>query len=187
VRGEEIKSALDLPQLAGRKAHAADTGGEPACRSGRSDSRPRCAIGLFDLGMKEMVPAGAERGKRRAISRSFGEKMSRRGPGVSRRTGGWSAYWEGRAILCSGLGRDGLMCITGKAGGRACWGVSRGCGRGKAGGRCCVASAKGGCKPICVYLRIFWPDGDVENTNFPLLFSGFAGIFVGFCTIVSTK
>jgi hypothetical protein len=68
-------------------------------RSGEADSRPRCAIGLFDLGMKGMAPERSE-GKRRAISRAFGEKMSRRGRGVLRRTG------DGALI-----GKEELFCV----------------------------------------------------------------------------
>jgi hypothetical protein len=33
---------------------------------------------------------------------------------------------------------------------------------------------------MCVYLRIFKPDLDVENVNFPLPFPGFVAISVGF-------
>jgi hypothetical protein len=33
---------------------------------------------------------------------------------------------------------------------------------------------------MCVYLRVFTPDLDVENTNFPLPFPGFVDISVGF-------
>jgi hypothetical protein len=111
------KGIVEPPQWLGeRKVYAAEAGGEPARGIGGADCRPRCATGLFDLGMKEMALAGTERGEKAGNFTSFGEGEIVIG---GRGKQGMECLLGRGAIFCAGLGRSGLMCIT-RGGGRRC-------------------------------------------------------------------
>jgi hypothetical protein len=60
--------------LGGRKAYLADASDEPVHGSDKTDYRLHYAIGLFDLGMKEMALTAAEQGEKAGNFKSFGEK-----------------------------------------------------------------------------------------------------------------
>ncbi|MDR0707708.1 MAG: hypothetical protein LBF60_07525 [Treponema sp.] len=62
--------------LGDRKVHLVDAGDEPAHGGDKADCRPCYAIGLFDLGMKEMALTAAEQGESPAISRALEGKTS---------------------------------------------------------------------------------------------------------------
>jgi hypothetical protein len=59
--------------LAGREVYLVDAGDEPVHGSDKADYRLHYAIGLFDLGMKEMVLTGTEEGEKVSNFKSFGE------------------------------------------------------------------------------------------------------------------
>ncbi|MDR2602003.1 MAG: hypothetical protein LBC53_06080 [Spirochaetaceae bacterium] len=94
--------------LGERKVYMVDASDEPVHGSDKADYWLRYAIGLFDLGMKEMALTGT----------GLGEKgHSDGGPCVLRQTGDGAPVGKG-AVLCFGLGRRCLMYITGsRAGG----------------------------------------------------------------------
>jgi hypothetical protein len=56
-----------------REAYAVDAGDGPVHGSDKADYRLHYAIGLFDLGMKEMVLTGTEQGEKAGNFKSFGE------------------------------------------------------------------------------------------------------------------
>jgi hypothetical protein len=60
--------------LAGRKVYLVDASEEPVHGSDKADYRLHYAIGLFDLGMKEMVLSAAEQGEKVSNFKSFGER-----------------------------------------------------------------------------------------------------------------
>jgi hypothetical protein len=59
--------------LGGRKVYLVDASDEPVHGSDKADYRLHYAIGLFDLGMKEMALTGPEQGERASNFKSFGE------------------------------------------------------------------------------------------------------------------
>ncbi|MDR0556450.1 MAG: hypothetical protein LBG43_01060 [Treponema sp.] len=72
--GTTERSGKRRDGLGERKAYLADAGGEPARGSDKADCRPCYAIGLFDLGMKEMALTGTEQGEKVSNFKSFGTK-----------------------------------------------------------------------------------------------------------------
>jgi hypothetical protein len=60
--------------LGNRKVYVADASGEPVHGSDKADYRLHYAIGLFDLGMKEMALTGTETGEKASNFKSFGEQ-----------------------------------------------------------------------------------------------------------------
>jgi hypothetical protein len=66
---------IEPPQwLGGRKVYAVDASDEPVHGSDKADYRLHYAIGLFDLGMKEMALTGTEIGEKASNFKSFGEQ-----------------------------------------------------------------------------------------------------------------
>jgi hypothetical protein len=53
-----------------------DTGDEPAHGSDKADYRLHYALGLFDLGMKEIVLTATERGEKASNFKTFGRGIS---------------------------------------------------------------------------------------------------------------
>jgi hypothetical protein len=69
------KAIREAPAWLGdRKVYLVDASDEPVHGSDKADYRPRYAIGLFDLGMKEMALTAAEQGEKAGNFKSFGEK-----------------------------------------------------------------------------------------------------------------
>jgi hypothetical protein len=60
--------------LGGRKVYAVDASDEPVHGSDKADYRLHYAIGLFDLGMKEMALTATEQGEKASNFKSFGEQ-----------------------------------------------------------------------------------------------------------------
>ncbi|MDR2660377.1 MAG: transposase [Spirochaetaceae bacterium] len=68
------KAIIEPPEwLGGRKVYLVDAGDEPVHGSDKADYRLHYAIGLFDLGMKEMALTGVETGEKASNFKSFGE------------------------------------------------------------------------------------------------------------------
>jgi len=68
------KAIVEAPfWLGGRKIYLADASDEPVHGSDKADYRLHYAIGLFDLGMKEMVLTTAETGEKVSNFKTFGE------------------------------------------------------------------------------------------------------------------
>ena len=61
------------PWLEGRKVYLVDASDEPVHGSDKTDYRLHYAIGLFDLGMKEMALTKAETGEKAGNFKTFGE------------------------------------------------------------------------------------------------------------------
>jgi hypothetical protein len=59
-----------------RKVYLVDASDEPVHGSDKADYRPRYAIGLFDLGMKEMALTVTEQGEKPVISRALERRTS---------------------------------------------------------------------------------------------------------------
>jgi hypothetical protein len=57
-----------------RKVYVEDASDEPVHRSGKVDYRLHYAIGLFDLGMKEMTLTGMGTGEKASNFKRFGEQ-----------------------------------------------------------------------------------------------------------------
>jgi hypothetical protein len=73
--------------LGERKAYIVDAGDEPVRGSDKADYRLHYAIGLYDLGTKEMALTATETGEKAGNFKAFGGRRHRdRGPGVLQQT-----------------------------------------------------------------------------------------------------
>jgi hypothetical protein len=69
------KTIREPPEwLGNRKAYLVDAGDEPVHGSDKADYRLHYAIGLFDMGMKEMALTKTETGEKASNFKSFGER-----------------------------------------------------------------------------------------------------------------
>jgi hypothetical protein len=68
------KAIIELPEwLGGRKVYVTRASDEPVRGSDKTDYRLHYAIGLFDLGMKEMALTGVETGEKASNFKNFGK------------------------------------------------------------------------------------------------------------------
>jgi hypothetical protein len=69
------KAIVQPPEwLGNRKVYIADASGDPIHGSDKADYQLHYAIGLFDLGMKEMALTATETGEKASNFKTFGEK-----------------------------------------------------------------------------------------------------------------